>query len=193
MWGSYGARIPWYRSSQMRRSFTRCPSPSRVVVRCLRRPGRCRRGGPRGFLEVENGDEFDILRRRCCLHESSGARDRFSSHPRVSNRSASPLARRLSTCISRKTLGKNLRLSVNAPAGSEWRRCTPFKRPLAHVMSPTHSRHALHDPPTSDISQHVVSAESRRHRGPSDTRTISTPHGAPTASHRRRPSIPRPR
>ena len=127
----------------MRRSFTRCPSPSRVVVRCLRRPGRCRRGGPRGFLEVENGDEFDILRRRCCLHESSGARDRFSSHVRVSNRSASPRARRLSTCISRKTLGKNRRLSVNAPAGSEWRRWTPFKRPLAHVMSPTHSRHAL--------------------------------------------------
>ena len=59
VWGSYGARIPWYRSSQMRRSFGRCPSPSRMVVRWLRRPGRCRRGGPRGCLEVENGDAFD--------------------------------------------------------------------------------------------------------------------------------------
>ena len=158
-------------------------------------------GGPEGagvvvravVLRSKTVVNSGLFRCRCCPHGSSGARDRFSSHPRVSNRSASPRARRLSTCINRKTLGKNRRLSVNAPAGSEWRRCTPFKRPVAHVMSPTHSRHALHDPPTSDISQHVVSAESRRHRGPSDTRTISTPHGAPTASHRRRPSIPRPR
>ena len=48
---------------------------------------------------------------------------------------------------------------MNAPAGSEWRRWTPFKRLLAHVMSPTHSRRALHDPPTSDISQHVISSD----------------------------------
>ena len=158
-------------------------------------------GGPEGAAAVIRAvvwrsravTNSRLFRRRCCPHGSSGARDRSSSIPRVSNRSTRPRARRLSTCISRRSSRKNRRLSVNVPAGSEWRRWTPFKRPLAHVMSPTHSRHALHDPPTSGISQHVVSAESRRHRGPSDTRTISTPHGAPTASHRRRPSIPRPR
>ena len=45
-----------------------------------------------------------LFRRRCCPHWSSGARDRFSSHPRVSNRSANPRARRLSMRISRKAL-----------------------------------------------------------------------------------------
>ena len=95
-----------------------------------------------------------LSRRRCSPHGSSGARDRFNSDPRVSNRSTSPRARRLSTRISRRSSQRNHRLAMNVPVGSKWRRWTPFKRPFAHEMSPTHSRHALHDPPTSDISQH---------------------------------------
>ena len=129
-------------------------------------------GGPEGagvvvravVLRSKTVTHSGLFRCRCCPHGSSGARDRFNSDPRVSNRSTSPRARRLSTRISRRSSQRNHRLAMNVPVGSKWRRWTPFKRPFAHEMSPTHSRHALHDPPTADISQHRMRPLHWRHR-----------------------------
>ena len=87
-------------------------------------------GGPGGagvvvravVLRSKTVTHSTLSRRRCCPHGSSGARDRFSSDPRVSNRSTSPRARRLSTRISRRSSQRNHRLAMNVPVGSEWSR-----------------------------------------------------------------------
>ena len=131
-------------------------------------------GGPEGagvvvravVLRSKTVTNSTLFRRRCCPDESSGARDRFSSHPRVSNRSASPLARRLSMRISRRSSRKNHRLSVNVPVGSEWRRSskrTPSRR-LASSPSPTRRRGGAQSA-QNNVQGHVRARFTRR-RGP---------------------------
>ena len=74
-------------------------------------------GGPGGagvvvravVLRSKTVTHSTLFRRRCCPHGSSGARGRFNSDPRVSNRSTSPRARRLSTRISRRSSQRNHR------------------------------------------------------------------------------------
>ena len=129
-------------------------------------------GGPGGagvvvravVLRSKTVTHSTLFRRRCCPHGSSGARGRFNSDPRVSNRSTSPRARRLSTRISRRSSQRNHRLAmcrISSLSSKLTSTCTQgLYCPTTSIIS-LHTRYTLPTYPSTNTTSGICTLQNQ--------------------------------